>query len=31
MRFEDLADFIKCYNPANRHKRKPTWDEAEEH
>ena len=28
MRFEDLADFIKCYNPANRHKRKPTWDEA---
>ena len=28
MRFEDLADFIKCYNPANRHKCKPTWDEA---
>lgn len=26
LRFEDLADFIKCYNPANRHKRKPTWD-----
>jgi type I restriction enzyme M protein len=26
MRFEDLADFIKCYNPENRHKRKPTWD-----
>ena len=22
MRFEDLADFIKCYNPANRHKRR---------
>jgi type I restriction enzyme M protein len=27
MRFEDLADFIKCYNPANRHQRKETWDE----
>ena len=26
MRFDDLADFIKCYNPENRHKRKPTWD-----
>src|SRR5229473_1584829 len=26
MRFEDLADFTKCYNPANRHERKPTWD-----
>jgi type I restriction enzyme M protein len=25
MRFDDLADFIKCYNPANRHKRKETW------
>jgi hypothetical protein len=22
MRFDDLADFIKCYNPADRHKRK---------
>ena len=22
--FEDLADFIKCYNPANRHQRKQT-------
>ena len=21
----DLADFIKCYKPENRHKRKPTW------
>lgn len=28
MRFEDLADFIKCYNPANRHKRKETWDSS---
>ncbi|HLS29160.1 MAG TPA: hypothetical protein VK041_10950 [Opitutales bacterium] len=26
MRFEDLADFIQCYNPANRHQRKETWD-----
>jgi len=26
MRFEDLADFIACYNPANRHVRKETWD-----
>jgi type I restriction enzyme M protein len=26
MRFEDLADFIKCYRPENRHKRKTTWN-----
>lgn len=26
MRFEDLADFIECYNPENWHDRKPTWD-----
>ena len=26
MRFEDLRDFIDCYNPANRHKRQDTWD-----
>ena len=25
LRYEDLAEFIKCYNPENRHKRKPTW------
>lgn len=25
MRFEDLADFIECYNPENRHARKETW------
>lgn len=25
MRFEDLADFVKCYNPANRHVRAETW------
>ena len=27
MRFENLADFIKCYNPQNRHERTATWDE----
>ena len=27
MRFEDLNDFIACYNPENRHERKETWDE----
>src|SRR4051794_10771510 len=26
LRFEDLADFIDCYNPKNRHKRKATWN-----
>jgi len=26
MRFDDLVDFVKCYNPENRHKRKPAWD-----
>jgi len=26
MRFEDLADFIDCYNPRNRHARTPTWN-----
>jgi type I restriction enzyme M protein len=25
LRFEDLNDFIKCYNPDNRHNRKSTW------
>ena len=25
LKFEDLQDFIECYNPANRHKRKETW------
>ena len=24
---EDLRDFITCYNPKNRHKRKETWSE----
>lgn len=27
MRFEHLAEFIACYNPKNRHKRKATWDQ----
>ncbi len=27
LRFEDLQEFIACYNPANRNKRKETWDE----
>ena len=26
LRFEHLAEFIECYNPKNRHKRKATWD-----
>lgn len=25
MRAEDLAEFITCYNPENRHKREETW------
>ena len=27
MRYEDLLDFVRCYNPRNRHQRKATWDE----
>ncbi len=27
MRFEDLGEFIACYNPENRHERNATWDE----
>ena len=27
MTVEHLADFVKCYNPENRHKRKETWNE----
>lgn len=27
LKFEDLADFVKCYNPENRNKRKETWSE----
>ena len=26
MRFEDLSDFVSCYKPRNRQKRKATWD-----
>jgi len=25
---EDLDEFVKCYNPANRHERKPTWSSS---
>ncbi|WP_226805446.1 SAM-dependent methyltransferase [Agriterribacter humi] len=25
LKLEDLQDFINCYNPTNRHKRKQTW------
>ena len=27
MRREDLADFVSCYNPQNRHERRATWSE----
>jgi len=27
LKFEDLKDFIECYNPLNRHKRQETFDE----
>ena len=27
MRYEQLSEFIECYNPRNRHRRKATWDE----
>ena len=27
LRFDDLQDFIRCYNPNNRHARKETWDD----
>lgn len=27
LKFEDLGDFIKCYQPDNRHTRKQTWSE----
>ena len=26
LQFEDLQDFINCYNPENRHIRKETWN-----
>lgn len=27
MKYEDLQDFIRCYNPENRYERKETWSE----
>ncbi len=27
LRLDDLSEFIDCYNPANHHDRKETWDE----
>jgi len=27
LKISDLSDFITCYNPVNRHKRKETWSE----
>lgn len=27
LEFEDLEDFMKCYNPENRYNRKETWSE----
>ena len=27
LRFEDLAEFIRCYKPKNRHAREETWNE----
>ncbi|MFA4995414.1 MAG: class I SAM-dependent DNA methyltransferase [Bdellovibrionales bacterium] len=26
LRYEDLQEFVACYNPKNRHKRKDTWN-----
>lgn len=28
LKLEDIKDFINCYNPRNRHKRKETWSET---
>ncbi|MCZ8335470.1 MAG: hypothetical protein O9328_14490 [Rhodobacteraceae bacterium] len=27
LRFDDLAEFIRLYNPTNRHERRATWSE----
>ena len=27
LRYDDLKEFTQCYNPQNRHNRKPTWSE----
>ena len=29
MPYEDLSDFVRCYNPHNRHQRTATWDESD--
>ena len=29
MRFDDLSDFVACYNPLNRHQRRATWHEQD--
>ena len=29
MRYEHLAEFIRCYHPQNRHERMATWDERD--
>lgn len=26
LRYENLEDFVACYNPRNRHERRPSWD-----
>jgi type I restriction enzyme M protein len=28
LKLDDLKDFISCYNPKNRHKRKETWNDT---
>jgi type I restriction enzyme M protein len=28
LKFDDLKEFISCYNPENRHNRKETWSES---
>ena len=28
LRYDDLAEFVRLYNPANRHERQPTWSDA---
>ena len=28
IRSDDFAEFVRSYNPVNRHDRKPTWSEA---
>lgn len=28
LRYDDLAEFVRLYNPANRYERVPTWSEA---